>query len=87
MRTTHPKFPYDENRKPTECLCPLCREIHILDIHWIGRGIPRKYCSNCTRNLNTYSEHPIVDFCKIRNNKKPMPEKQDRNINNWKTLM
>lgn len=78
---------FDPNRKPTICLCPLCRETHKLDMHWIGRGIPRKYCPNCIRNLDTVSGLHTLDFCKIKNNKRPMPEKQDQNPNNWKVIM
>lgn len=30
-----------------ECICPKCGKTHLMALHWIGRGIPRKFCSNC----------------------------------------
>lgn len=32
-----------------KCICPRCSIIHIKPIYWTGRGIPRKYCSVCSR--------------------------------------
>jgi hypothetical protein len=34
-----------------ECICPKCGERHILSLHWIGRGTPRKYCPLCRNSL------------------------------------
>lgn len=34
-----------------ECICPKCGDRHILNFHWIGRGMPRKYCLSCKNNL------------------------------------
>ena len=30
-----------------ECICPKCDRKHKISFHWIGRGIPRKYCPAC----------------------------------------
>ena len=30
-----------------ECKCPKCGKLHILKMHWIGRGRPYKYCDPC----------------------------------------
>jgi len=30
-----------------ECICPGCGELHIMKIHWSGRGICRKFCESC----------------------------------------
>lgn len=38
--------------KKTECLCPLCRRTHLLKIWWTGKGIPRKYCYDCLRDMD-----------------------------------
>jgi len=35
-----------------ECICPKCGQRHILAFHWIGRGIPRKYCPSCKGGSN-----------------------------------
>ena len=34
-----------------ECICPECCGHHMVKMHWIGRGLPRKYCDNCRQNL------------------------------------
>jgi transposase-like protein len=36
-----------ETRSAIECLCPKCGQKHIMNIHWIGRGVPRKFCKHC----------------------------------------
>jgi hypothetical protein len=41
----------DPEKKAVECVCPKCGERHVLNFHWIGRGIPRKYCLPCKNNL------------------------------------
>lgn len=33
--------------KKTLCICPKCGEKHYLDILWIGKNTPRKYCHPC----------------------------------------
>jgi hypothetical protein len=30
-----------------ECICPGCGKMHSMRMHWIGRGIPRKFCQSC----------------------------------------
>lgn len=37
---------YDHKLK-VECICPKCGKMHLMALHWIGRGVPRKYCSSC----------------------------------------
>lgn len=79
------KFPRDPKAKITDCLCPLCRKIHQRKMHWIGRGIPRKYCYDCLDLLNKYRDHPSIDhFVSGRSIRKKMPEKQDTKIYNWR---
>ena len=29
------------------CICPKCNDRHNVYMRWAGRGVPRKYCSNC----------------------------------------
>ncbi|MDX1707593.1 MAG: hypothetical protein R3274_03260 [Desulfobacterales bacterium] len=41
----------DPEKKAVECICPKCGERHVLNFHWIGRGMPRKYCSLCKNAL------------------------------------
>lgn len=38
---------YYNNKKKIECICPKCGQKHKMAFHWIGRGIPRKYCASC----------------------------------------
>jgi hypothetical protein len=33
------------------CICPMCDQKHTMNIVWIGRGSPRKYCQNCKGSL------------------------------------
>jgi hypothetical protein len=40
---------YNDKTK-VECICPKCGRKHIMTFHWIGRGIPRKYCPLCKVN-------------------------------------
>ena len=36
-----------ETRTAVECLCPKCGRKHMMNFHWIGRGMPRKFCKHC----------------------------------------
>jgi hypothetical protein len=42
---------YDEikynDKIKVECICPKCGIKHKMNLHWIGRGIPRKFCPTC----------------------------------------
>jgi len=38
-----------EGEEMTTCWCPKCETFHKIRMHWIGRGIPRIYCSCCKR--------------------------------------
>ncbi len=39
---------YEFNHKTVvECLCPCCGKKHLMNFHWIGRGVPRKFCKSC----------------------------------------
>lgn len=43
---------WDSYSKKTyvECICPKCRVRHKMNLRWIGRGMPRKYCTSCIKN-------------------------------------
>lgn len=30
-----------------ECICPGCGKVHLMKIHWTGRGMCRKFCESC----------------------------------------
>lgn len=40
-----------EARQPNErkilCKCPMCWKLHNKVLNWIGRGMPRIYCTDC----------------------------------------
>ena len=78
----------DPESKITKCFCPLCREFHEINIHWIGRGVPRKYCTKCHKIICA-PEQPDIDFFQLFGDvsKNKMPEKEDRNPSNWKSLI
>ena len=40
----------------TECQCPKCGTKHKMQLLWIGRGIPRKFCHNCRKSNNEVSD-------------------------------
>jgi hypothetical protein len=40
---------YDKER--VLCICPKCGQKHVMNFHWIGRGIPRKFCPLCKGNI------------------------------------
>jgi hypothetical protein len=52
MRGSDREYVGDLEKSEVECICPGCRKRHKLNFHWIGRGIPRKFCQNC-RNRET----------------------------------
>ena len=33
------------------CICPKCGEQHAMNLVWIGRGTPRKYCQQCRERM------------------------------------
>lgn len=33
------------------CICPKCGDQHAMNLVWIGRGTPRKYCNQCKEHL------------------------------------
>ena len=33
------------------CICPKCGEHHAMNLVWIGRGKPRKYCQQCKERI------------------------------------
>jgi hypothetical protein len=35
------------DKMKVECICPKCGQKHMMNIYWIGRGIPRKFCQAC----------------------------------------
>jgi hypothetical protein len=41
-----------------ECICPNCGKRHTMNIRWIGRGVPRKFCQSC-RDRETSSDFEI----------------------------
>jgi hypothetical protein len=38
---------YASAYQKTKCICPRCNVEHIMKLHWVGRGIPKKYCESC----------------------------------------
>jgi transposase-like protein len=34
-------------KSKVECICPGCGRMHTMKMHWIGRGVPRKFCQSC----------------------------------------
>lgn len=45
-------MPHDRETNEThgrliDCFCPRCRQVHKMKMLWIGRGVPKKYCSIC----------------------------------------
>lgn len=34
-------------KSKVECICPGCGKVHLMKIHWTGRGMCRKFCENC----------------------------------------
>jgi hypothetical protein len=34
-------------KSKVECICPGCGKMHTMKMHWIGRGVPRKFCQYC----------------------------------------
>lgn len=40
------------------CKCPKCEREYKLTFAWFGRGIPRKFCSEC-RGTNNYRQDRI----------------------------
>ena len=45
----------DPRKLRVECVCPLCRQKHLMSIHWIGRGTPRKFCDRCREQSESHS--------------------------------
>jgi hypothetical protein len=37
----------DHDKMKVECICPKCGQHHVMNLHWIGRGKPRKFCNQC----------------------------------------
>jgi len=37
----------DFAKSKVECICPGCGKWHIMNMRWIGRGAPRKFCEPC----------------------------------------
>lgn len=46
------------NKSKVECICPNCGRKHTMNIRWIGRGVPRKFCQSC-RDRETSSDFEI----------------------------
>ena len=42
----------DHDKSKVECICPKCDKKHVMNFHWIGRGMPRKYCQNCREHIS-----------------------------------
>ena len=34
-------------KSKVQFICPGCGKIHIMKMHWIGRGVQRKFCESC----------------------------------------
>jgi len=55
---TGPDFEVSFNKSKVECICPNCGKRHTMNIRWIGRGVPRKFCQSC-RDRETSSDFEI----------------------------
>lgn len=59
----------DENDLPNRrngkgfvrCICPKCSVHHSVYMLWTGRGIPRKYCSNCKPLIAGYDDAVLCE--------------------------
>jgi len=51
-------FEVSFNKSKVECICPNCGKRHTMNIRWIGRGVPRKFCQSC-RDRETSSDFEI----------------------------
>lgn len=40
-----------DHKKPVDCICPKCRCIHTMQMHWIGGFTPWKYCKRCRSTI------------------------------------
>ena len=45
----------DPRKLRVECVCPLCHHKHTMSLHWIGRGVPRKFCTRCRDQAESHS--------------------------------
>lgn len=45
--TANDEFIDCDPKKPVDCICPRCRCVHTMQIHWIGNNTPWKYCKRC----------------------------------------
>jgi len=48
-------------KKMTKCICPNCKEEHKKKMHWTGKGIPKKYCHNCSKTTNISNLDPGIN--------------------------
>lgn len=58
------------------CLCPKCNIQHDIYMFWTGRGMPRKYCSNCKPLVGGYDEtaiHEVTVSTSAHSKKKTTP--------------
>lgn len=46
----------DFENTPFECICPSCGKMHAMNIHWTGRGVPRKFCPQCRDRAVVHNE-------------------------------
>jgi Zn ribbon nucleic-acid-binding protein len=53
---------YSSSTESVKCYCPKCEQTHTMQILWIGKGTPRKFCQRCKsrqghdipQNLNSH---------------------------------
>lgn len=43
------------------CVCPKCDSRHSVYMLWTGRGVPRKYCTNCRPLISSYDDAAICE--------------------------
>jgi len=58
LENTGPDSEVIFNKSKVECICPNCGKRHTMNIRWIGRGVPRKFCQSC-RDRETSSDFEI----------------------------
>ncbi len=52
---------FTNGKQFVQCICPKCTDVHSVYMLWTGRGVPRKYCSNCKPLISGYDDATIYE--------------------------